>query len=182
MSETFKQGDTVYWGASAYVVDAGPFNGAVELFYVVRRRFTTFCDVAPASKLKRPAPAFEEGGTADWLGQRVTLIAGPFINTYAGPWWAVKYSSGNTDDARQHELTDYQPPAPAPEVFEYDGVAYEVGATYVDMRGHRVTLVKRPANEHDARCWRFGNCGAAYYGGTAHLLEHYGPLTRKVES
>ncbi|MFE5159131.1 hypothetical protein ACFRNT_11465 [Streptomyces sp. NPDC056697] len=181
MSEIFKADDIVLVGDSPlrYVVEAGPFNGMHLPFYVLRREGGAVHSTALGSTMKRPTPNFEVGGTADWEDDRLTLIAGPF-KYGAATWWVTEDTHGHQDKTYVRDMENYQPPAPAPETFEYDGVAYEVGATYVDQQGDRVTLTRMPisASERGVLTYPVNGVQSGYSLGR--YVDSFGPL-RKVE-
>ncbi|GAA1064697.1 hypothetical protein [Streptomyces asiaticus] len=181
MSEIFKADDVVLAGddPTRYVVVAGPFNGAYQPFYVLRREGGTEHRTALGSTMKRPAPEFEVGGTVTVDGEFVTLLAGPF-NDGAGAWWVVQDDTGSQYVGKQRYLTNYQPPAPAVETFEYDGTAYEVGATYVDREGDRVTLTRMPINARESGVLTYAVNGVASGYSFGRYVDTFGPLW-KVE-
>lgn len=182
MNETFKQGDDVVGvtTGTSYVVDGGPFDTGRGPFYVVRQPHLDVHRIVTATEIRRPIPAFEVGGTADWEDDRLTLIAGPF-KYGAAPWWVTEDAHGHQDKTYVHEMENYRPPAPAPETFEYEGVTYEVGATYTDKDGDRWTLEELPKDEDTEEVWRMEGRGYRSLGSTFDLIQAFGPL-RRVES
>ncbi|MGP3940480.1 phiSA1p31-related protein [Streptomyces sp. 6N106] len=183
MSETFKIDETVTIGASIvkYRVESGPYLGpGGTAFYVVSDPARTVFRTAYADAMHRPTPVFEAGGTVKIDGGTHTLLAGPFDNGTGYTWWAIQDASGAQLSDGQHVMTDYQPPAPAPETFEYAGVAYEVGATYKDREGDRWTLEELPVDASQSYVWRLNGRTMAWES-TALLVERYGPLV-KVEA
>ncbi|MEV8056542.1 hypothetical protein AB0P37_08445 [Streptomyces antimycoticus] len=184
MSETFTTGETVTIGAAntRYRVEVGPYQGPGDMtFYVVSDPARTVFRTAYANAMERITPAFEVGGTVKILGETCTLLAGPFNNGVGSIWWAIRDSDGDELSSGQKDMTDYQPPAPAPETFTYNGVAYEVGATYEDAEGDLWTLEELPADERANEVWRMVGDSVRSIVSTVNLLGWFGPLTKVTD-
>ncbi|WP_458085761.1 hypothetical protein [Streptomyces malaysiensis] len=182
MGETFKADDAVTIGASIVRqrVEAGPFaSGDHDApFYVVSNPDRTLFRTAFAATMHRiiPEDEWEAGGTVKIQGDTHTLLAGPFSGY--STWWAVRDTDGLEVYAERRGMTDYQPPAPAPETFEYLGVTYEVGATYADREGDRWTLEELPVDELHGYVWRMTGAVRRNLNHTAHIVRVWGPLKK----
>ncbi|GAA0641403.1 hypothetical protein GCM10009548_02000 [Streptomyces malaysiensis subsp. malaysiensis] len=179
MSETFKADDVVTVGGDPRrnVVVSGPYTGVYDTFYVVRRWHGTVHSTALASQLERFIPAFEVGGTAEYHGMRVTLLAGPFVNEYRETWWVVQDDDRDQEKMHQNDMSNYQPPAtPAPETFTHDGVTYEVGATYEDVQGDRVMLTKIPTHVNELGVLTYVANGTISGYSLSKYVRSFGPL------
>jgi len=168
----------------------GPFRhmyGSGEDCYVFSPDNRDAGVTSPCYRLT-PRPAFKVGDKASYKGLKtVNILAGPFSDNEAGPWYVAHFPDGEDDVAYESTLSPWVPvfhkdPDPAPlkaaeDTETFSGVTYVMGARYKDRTGDFWEFARRDDGRVTGE-WFYSNGDPGESGWCLeNAVEHFGPLT-----